>query len=119
VSAIRELAPAVIVERQKKWRDLVNETRLKIDSEERSTRPNVFGRWYHVFVSNISGIQRRIDAITAAIKSAEELKVQALPESEIIERLNAMEETFPPLTNDRETTTIPGPDTTELRRAIW
>jgi hypothetical protein len=46
------------------------------------------------------------------------LKVQALPESEIIERLNALEETFPPLTNARETTKVLGPDTTELRRSI-
>jgi hypothetical protein len=46
VSAIRDLAPRVIIDCQRKWCELVEKTRRKIDAEERSTRPGVFGRWH-------------------------------------------------------------------------
>jgi hypothetical protein len=116
---IRELAPAAIDERQRKWRDKIEEARLTVQAEERSTRPNMFGVVNHIYVSNVSTVQRRIDAITQAIKSAEQLKMQPLPETEIIQRLDAMEKTFPPLTNDMETTTVRAPDVSQAQRATW
>jgi hypothetical protein len=79
----------------------------------------MFGIWNQMFISNTSSIQHRIDAITAAMKAAEELKLQSLPESEIIEKIDAMEKTFPPLTNEFETTTVRAPDVSQVQRAIW
>jgi hypothetical protein len=118
-SAIRDLAPAAITERQRKWRELVEETRLKIDAEERHTQPNVFGRWNRIFISNSAIIKKRVDVISAAINAAEEMKLEPLGEAEAIQKLDAMQKQFPPFTNDRETTAIPGPDVSELRRASW
>jgi hypothetical protein len=115
---IYELAPACIDERQRKWRDQIDEARLTVQAEERVTRPNMFGVVNRIFSSNISNVQRRIDAITHAIKSAEQLKMQPLSETEILRRLDALE-AFPPLTSDTEIIKVPAPDISGLQRTAW
>lgn len=63
---------------------------------------------------------RRVDVITQAIKSAEQLKMQPLLETEIIKKLDEMEGSFPPLTgNDHETKTFRAPDVSEFQRSVF
>jgi hypothetical protein len=118
-AAIRDLASPVIAERQRAWSALIDEARLKVQTEERSTGPNMFGISYRIFSSNISGLQQRIDVITQAIKLAEQLKMQPLSEGEVIKKLDVLEEKFPPLVIQSETVRFPAPDVSELRRATW
>ena len=116
---IYKLAPPCIHERQTKWRDKINEARLMVQAEERLTSRNIFGVASYIYTSNVSTVQRRIDALGEAIKSAEALKMQPLPEADIIQRLDAMEQTFPPLTNDTETIKLAAPDVSQLQRTGW
>jgi hypothetical protein len=118
-AVIRDLASPVIAERQRAWRAPIDEARLKVQAEERSTRPNTFGISYTIFSSNISAIQQRIDVITQAIKLAEQLKTQPLPEGEVIKQLDALEEKFPPLVIQSETVRFPAPDVSEFHRTTW
>ena len=92
---------------------------MHVNTETRSTDPNIFGQVREIVVSNISIINRRVSVISEAIKSAEGMKSLPMSESEVIKRLDALEETFPPLTNDHETITIPAPDVSELQRVTW
>ena len=116
---IRDHASPVIVERQKKWRDLIDEARLKVESEERRTTTNLFGIWHTIFESNVLTVQRRIDVITEGIKTAEQMKFEPLEEKKIIEKLDAIEKTFPPLTNEREIKTVKAPDISQWQSTSW
>lgn len=101
------------------WRNLINETCSQISVESRITKRNIWGQASEIVVSNVSLINHRIDVIGQAIKSAEKMKCHPMPESEVIKRLDALEESFPALTGDHETITTPLPDVSQLQRATW
>ena len=61
-------------------------------------------------------VEKRVNAIRAARKQAEQLKSEAIPESEIIAQLEKLKANLPPF-DEYEVTLIPVMDASELRHS--
>jgi hypothetical protein len=94
---------------------LENETRAKVQTSVRNTEPHFLtGRWKNRFESNAKAVQARLVAIRAAIKEADALRLEAIPETEIAARLGKLK-TQLPACDVYEILENPAPDISELR----
>jgi hypothetical protein len=113
---IKSLAPGCIDDFKAELSQLETETRNSVRTEVRDTKKNIISDGFsHRFESNIKSVERRVTAIREARKQAEQLKLEALPESEILARLEKLKAELP-ASDDYDVTIIPVPDTSDLRR---
>ena len=112
---IREAAGAEPQPFSEIWH-LETETRNNLRCEVRDTEKNFANDQYsHRYESNAKAVEQRVNAIRAARKEAEELKLEAIPEAEIIARLEKLKADLP-AADEFDVTTIPVPDASEVRR---
>ena len=92
------------------------ETRNNVRTEVRETKKNfITDGFSHRYESNIKAIEKRVAAIREARKQAEALKLQPIPESEIVAKLERLKAELPSA-EEFEVTLIPVADPSELRR---
>ena len=117
IAHIKSLAPPCIDDFMFELAQLEIETRNSVRTEVRETAKNLWnGGFSHRFESNIAAVEKRVAAIRAARTTAEQLKLEAIPETEIVARLEKLNADLPGI-DDYTVTTVPVPDATELRRA--
>ena len=117
IAAVKNLAPNCIDDFLFELRELETATRLSGRHEVREIKTNTWtGQLRQKFVSNGKSVQKRIDAIRGARTTAEELKLQPLAETEIVQRLEKLKADLPAIDQFDEVTDVLIPDVSELRR---
>ena len=117
LAEIKSLAPACIDAFISELWQLETETRNSARTDVRDTRKNFLNDQYgHRFESNIKAVEQRVAAIREARKQAEALKLQPIPESEIVAQLETLKAELPSA-DEMEVTVVPVPYASELRRA--
>jgi hypothetical protein len=88
-----------------------------VRTEVRETKKNFITDGFgHRYESNIKATEARVAAIREARKQAEALKLQPIPESEIVAKLEKLKSDLPSA-EEFEVTIISVPDASELRRS--
>jgi hypothetical protein len=119
VATVRNLAPACIDDCLSELGELELKARNSVRSQIGDIKLNVYSdQFTQKFSTNSKSVEHSLNAIRTAKRECEELKLQALPEAEIIERLEKLKADLPTIDPVDQVVVIPVPDAKELRRGL-